>query len=251
MAESQEDVIGKMQVWAWNEIARVHPEIKPHFFSFDDPYMISEIVARDTYRFRAKPGDRVMDIGANVGVFTTLCAVNGAQVTAYEPHPEAYLILLDTIQRSGIQDRVIPKQMAVWTHSGQCAYHPGKTPAHSHPGQTWDSYNGAVVWPDNSGPANMACVSFEDAIGLEDWDCVKMDIEGAEFELLLTAPLEALLRIKYLTLELHNGWAEKPAYDALIELLGKFFKLEGTPDGDPRFAGEDRFISVYATRKAL
>lgn len=251
--DEQERRIWELKAWTWHEIARLHPEIKPEFFSFDDPYMLSEIIVRNTYRYTPKPGDLVMDIGANVGVFTAKCAIGGATVVAFEPHRDAFRVLCDTVGRIRNQgySNILVKEypLAIWKHRGMCEFYPGEMSANTNPGQTWNAYNGAVLTPDAPGPAYQACITLADAVEGFEWDCVKMDVEGAEFDILLGAPDETLQRIKYLTLELHNGWAYKAKHDALIERLRKVFDIDGTPDGDPRFAGEERFISVYATRK--
>lgn len=231
----------------WERIRLLHPEITPENFSFDDPYMLGEIIARNTYNFAPTPGDLVMDIGANVGVFTALCALNGAHVVAYEPHHEAFKILVDTVYRLGDKQlNVSTFHGAIWEYTGMVSYLPTKTPAGSHPEMTWDSYNGSVFCDPGS---KTPCLSLAAALGSDEWDCVKMDIEGAEFEVLFACPEKSLRQIKYLTLEIHNGWADKARHDALIEKLSRVFNIIGFQDGDPRFYGQNRFISVFAKRK--
>jgi hypothetical protein len=78
---------------------------------------------------------------------------------------------------------------------------------------------------------------------------VKMDIEGAEFEILTNAYPLSFKKMKFLSVELHNKWADKLAYDALIEKLSRFFVLDGEMDGSPEFSKEGRYISIFATRK--
>ena len=68
------------------------------------------------------PGDIVLDVGANIGVFTLFAAKQGAQVYAYEPIPPTFEVLqhnmhlhhLDTVAHTrniGISDRVEEKLM--------------------------------------------------------------------------------------------------------------------------------------------
>jgi FkbM family methyltransferase len=68
------------------------------------------------------PGDIVLDVGANIGVFTLFAAKQGAQVYAYEPVPPTFEVLqhnihlhrLDSVAHSrniGISDRVEEKLM--------------------------------------------------------------------------------------------------------------------------------------------
>lgn len=68
------------------------------------------------------PGDIVLDVGANIGVFTLFAAQQGAQVYAYEPVPPTFEVLqhnihlhrLDSVAHTrniGISDRVEEKIM--------------------------------------------------------------------------------------------------------------------------------------------
>ena len=44
------------------------------------------------------PGDIVLDVGANIGVFTLFAAKQGAQVYAYEPVPPTFEVLQHNIR---------------------------------------------------------------------------------------------------------------------------------------------------------
>ncbi len=47
-------------------------------------------------------GDVVVDVGANIGVFTLYAAKQGAQVYAYEPMPPTYAVLQQNIEAHGL-----------------------------------------------------------------------------------------------------------------------------------------------------
>lgn len=51
-------------------------------------------------------GDVVVDIGANIGVFTLYAAKQGAQVYAYEPVPPTYAVLQQNVEAHGLGRRV-------------------------------------------------------------------------------------------------------------------------------------------------
>ena len=46
-----------------------------------------------------RPGSIVVDVGANVGLFSLRCAEEGARVVALEPSPDAYLCLEENVKR--------------------------------------------------------------------------------------------------------------------------------------------------------
>lgn len=228
--------------WVWEQVAVTHPEIRRQNFSFDDPYMFHEIVARDCYGYKPKPGDTVLDIGANVGVFTAMCALGGARVLAYEPHPGAFEVLLDTIRRNDIQELVTPVEAAIDWKYGHYSFHPNAMLCDG-----WTAFNGNTENPTVSVPA----YGFEDVLRRtrSRWSCVKMDIEGAEFKLLYMLPLEVFDTVNFLTVEFHNGWATKQLHDDVISRLREVFDITGVQDGDPVFAGQNRFQAVHCTRR--
>lgn len=241
--------------WAWQEITRTHPEFKREQWptDWDDPYQLYEIVVNNVCGYIPKSGDVVMDIGANFGVFTAYCALNGCWVYAYEPHPVAYKMLKETVKRTGIRDNVEGYDFAIWTEKGISL--PFMSNSGYEIGATWLWSNGTLVVdngpvPESRAVIHVPTVTLEEALSMEDeWDCVKMDIEGAEFDVLLDASDECLRKIKYLTIEVHNHQANKDKHDAMAARLETIFTLTGTKDGNPELAGQDRWISLFATRK--
>jgi len=69
-----------------------------------------EIIVKDSYGVRdyIKPGDVVIDAGANVGVFSNFAAKQGATVYAFEPGRVAYEILKEDREAS-----VVPVNMGL------------------------------------------------------------------------------------------------------------------------------------------
>jgi hypothetical protein len=55
-------------------------------------------------------GDRVVDIGANIGVYSLWAARRGARVTAYEPAPNTFPHLIANVSRAS---QITPVQAAV------------------------------------------------------------------------------------------------------------------------------------------
>jgi FkbM family methyltransferase len=164
-------------------------------------------------------GARLLEIGANVGIYTEYASERGASIIAYEPDPETFLVLT----ARHLPAEIINK--AVWTHTGECSFKGFTTPANDH--------NGALVHiqcPDNGffrPPVPVPCVSFNDAVGATNWDCVKIDTEGAEYEMLLSASDDALRRIKFLYVELHPWWVAPELPEKLINRLAEFYTITG------------------------
>ena len=173
-------------------------------------------------------GCNVLDIGANRGLFTAFCGVNGAHITAYEPHPEAYKSLVRTIQLNGIENQVSAIEAAVWIYSGTTKLDISTTPyANS---TISDGISNRNNYPEeNVLGYEVPCITLSDAIANNKWDIVKMDIEGAEFPVLLNCPDLVLSHIKFLTVELHHkNDVVGVEYTQLLEKLQKTFDLQKT-----------------------
>jgi len=219
----------------WERIAQERPEFTRSMDLTNNYHTVREIVLggsltwqESNKRFKPYLGARIMDIGANVGIFTAWCAANGARVVAYEPHPQVFSVLTEMLSRSQLQAQVVAVNAAISDHNGKIPFL-----AHVNPDPMCIWYNGAVeavagpwVPDDYKNSVPVPCVRFADAIGDTDWDMVKMDIEGAEFQVLLAASPEALRRIKYLYVEFHP-WGTEDAYNRTIEKLTDIFHFTG------------------------
>lgn len=150
-------------------------------------------------------GCKVLDIGANRGLVTAFCAVNGAFVTSYEPHPVAYESLLETIQKNHIENQVRAINAAIWTHTGTAKFDQTIQAAVHYMNSIISerSPHDYFTDPITAREQETRTVSFAEAIGQDIWDVVKIDIEGAEFPILLGCPESVFDHIRFLTLETH------------------------------------------------
>ena len=238
--------------WVWSKVAKIQPNFKREHWAFnDDPHQIYAMVADDACGFRGFSGAKVMDIGANMGVFTAMCALNGSHVTAYEANHAVFDILLGQIQKIGLTNQVAAVNAAIWTETGPVTFKSSLSKWDDPAVSTWEFHNGCVLMGqfDEQTAEHVNGISLDDAIGDKEWDCIKMDIEGAEFKVLMAASDEALKRVKFFTIELHNGWADLDTYKQLIARMERVFSLAGTIDGNPEVKSQHRYISLFATRK--
>lgn len=137
------------------------------------------IQAFDGFLGRIGPGDAVLDLGANAGVFTTKLAATGAMVHAYEPDPEAFARLSQAV--AGLAN-VRLYNAAVAARAGSLRLSRKKLAAGGH--QTVAS---SIVFDNGGGDGiDVEVVSFYDALARcgQRVALVKMDIEGAEFDIL-------------------------------------------------------------------
>lgn len=150
----------------------------------------------DAPGFEIAAGERVVDGGANVGAFAILAARSGAEVVAYEPHPPTFMAL--ERNTAGLAVRCVRAALV------------GEVPA-----------DGTVAFAagvgadtqgrvgDEGATEAVPAVAFAEAIG-DGCDLLKLDCEGAEFELIGATPGAILRRARRIACEVH-GWAGDPA----------------------------------------
>lgn len=130
-----------------------------------------------------KPGDVVLDLGANCGLFAIACAKRvgpSGTVIAVEPDPATFAALRDNVHRSGATNvRVV--HAAIWSAPGKVRF-------------AADSSLGSLVLRDRQNPRGRVVETTATTIdGLaREVDAskialVKVDIEGAEYDAFLGA----------------------------------------------------------------
>ncbi len=175
--------------------------------------------------FEIAPGDRVIDVGANVGTFAVLAALRGARVDAYEPHPETFVHLERNTTGLGVR---CVRAAVVATPGAQ------GTVALETSGDSDTQYR-----VGESG-LEVRAVALADVIG-SGCDLLKIDCEGAEFELLEGTPAEAWRGARRVACEVHPWAGEVQAFTRRLDGMG--FQVRS----EPRRAG---LALVFARRRA-
>ncbi len=166
-----------------------------------DLHMIDEIWCfrkYDFFGFRVAPGDVVVDIGAQIGSFTVYAATvcRAGRVIAFEPHHDNFRMLGKNTRANGLR-QVTPVNEAVAGQSGTIALEIDPTNAGGH----------KVTRTPQGKSVEVACCTLSEIVerfNLTTLDYLKMDCEGAEYEILLTAPRGILERIRRISMEYHH-----------------------------------------------
>ena len=168
-------------------------QIAAFFFAEDSPWFghdgnlnYEPEVVDAMCRF-VKPGDKVIDAGANIGFFTLLLSQlvgSDGSVMAFEPHPETYGELICALHFNAVNN-VLPNEIALAQADGHALL--------------WalprDSSGYSSLWPMFGATARSVQMRALDSILAPDWRprLIKLDCEGAE---------EAILRGAERTLRL-------------------------------------------------
>ena len=125
-----------------------------------------------------KPNMRVIDLGANLGIYTLRALRKKCMVFAYEPTPRTFDLLRQNIKASGFAEsgRIQAYQMAV---SDQC----GTINFYENPSMCGHN---SIYGESGQQPIEVSVTTLDSQLDtLQRIDLIKMDIEGAEYHALL------------------------------------------------------------------
>lgn len=158
-----------------------------------------EIVARELYAgepgFVPARGATVVDVGANIGVFSLWAAAHvgpAGRLVAIEPHPLAFDHLSAALAGAGVPHDAV---------AAACGSEPGEAVLHFDPGRL--STGSLQPRPDRGGSVAVAVRPLDailDELGVGEVDLLKVDVEGKELDVLASAPA-ALARTRRAVVE--------------------------------------------------
>ncbi|MDX2097116.1 MAG: FkbM family methyltransferase [Leptolyngbyaceae cyanobacterium bins.59] len=161
----------------------------------------------DVPHFPIRPGDVVVDIGANQGFFACYAAHHQAKVYAFEPFPESLQTLKANLERNGLGDRVIAEPWAIGAREGTVKLFYGNDIGGGMNTTQPDFVQ--ITQMDCQGNLEVPCYTLPQVIekfGLERIRLCKLDCEGSELDILKQLGPEQLRRIDAFVLEYHPGY---------------------------------------------
>lgn len=169
----------------------------------------------------------VIDAGAHVGLFTLRASSYARQVIALEPHPDNYCLLEYNLRQNGVTN-VRAMRRALWSSAERLRIF------------NRQETGGASVLGGSRGAHDTEAVTLDQLVASHGQvDLVKLDIEGAEFQVLATASDAALRSVRLLVAELHLEEAPTAAVEAVearLKGLGFDVQILPPPIANPREA---------------
>ena len=166
-----------------------------------DHVPIIEVFLREEYG-RIPDGATILDLGANIGTFSVYAATSArdVRICAYEPMADYYSLLLKNVRINRLDGAIKCFNCAVAADAG--------------PRQLFmesEAFSFPTLLASKDGGAGrtteVRCAGLAeilDSNGLARVDLLKMDCEGAEYEILYGAPDACFDRIGEIRMEYHN-----------------------------------------------
>jgi FkbM family methyltransferase len=162
----------------------------------------------------------IVDIGANMGSFAIYAARScpDARIFCYEPHPRNFEFLTQNILVNALGQRITAFQCAVAATSDQRTFGLGQSPTHSFLGAETGDFE------------TVRCTTLTEILSsrcLGGIDFLKINCEGAEYEILESCGPNDLKRVANIRLEYHNldGATKNGRYISQF-LEGQGYKIE-------------------------
>jgi len=172
---------------------------------------------------RKEKEPKVLDLGGNIGLFSLLTTRThaGAKVTAFEPGPPNFRIFrMNILANGGMSGRITLHEQAVAGTAGEAVWH-------------FDAANpggSSLYGAEGKGEkVTVSIAAFAQIVAEQDGDIAlaKIDIEGAEYDLLAQTPPASWNRIQAVALELHGDPSGKKTQEQfLAEMKALGFQVE-------------------------
>ena len=208
-------------------------------------HLKQEIFTHHVYYFETEnPKPVIIDAGAHIGLSTLYFKklFPDAQITAIEPHTKNFALLKKNVEENMLEDVILHKA-ALSTFSGETTLHADQSSL----GWLSTVSINPNAWNGQQDTAPLTVPSLDlTSLLIRPVDLLKLDIEGAEQEVLQAAG-QALHNVKHLIIEFH------PTKRQSLAKLNKFLSQQGfsvavsQPDQGKTFA-ENRLSFIEAIR---
>ncbi|HEU5115495.1 MAG TPA: FkbM family methyltransferase, partial [Isosphaeraceae bacterium] len=177
-----------------------------------------------------RPGHRVLDVGANIGVFSLFLNTEapGIRIYAFEPHPETYRYLSRNLAENRLDHAVKHHQLALASGPGEVRF--------MIPPESDELASGHRAALSSGQGLKVEAIGLADAMEMADggaFDLLKVDTEGAEADIILNAPMTVWENIDRVAVEFHDLTKRDQVKDRLA-LAGYQCQVLPTPGYEHR-----------------
>lgn len=190
--------------------------------SGDERYIQKNRLSGEEYtptHFELSPADTVIDIGAHRGRFAVYAAsraLGGGKVYAFEPQPENLARLKENIELNGFKNITV-SSVAIADSRKKLLLHTNADSARS------------SIYGNSQVSVEIDCIPLSEVFeknNIQRCNFLKLDCEGAEFEILFALPRTYFTKIDKIVLEFHDHLSpEKKMFDLFRMLTTEGYLL--------------------------
>lgn len=181
------------------------------FFTDRGAFLLSvrEIFYEKVYQFKPQQvAPRILDCGGHIGMSALFLLKNypGCRLTVFEPDADNFALLQKNIHTWGFTQAELT-QAAVWTNKGTVSF------------QANHDMSSSIADSPTSGKdlQSVNSIRLKDYL-VEKIDFLKMDIEGAEYEVLLDCG-DSLSQVENMFIEYHGNFEDSKKLTQLLALF--------------------------------
>jgi FkbM family methyltransferase len=191
----------------------------------------------DKHGFKIQKNDVVIDIGAHIGIFSLYASQNctNGKILCYEPSIENYQLLQHNISENKVNN-IFPNNSVVSNTTGTVKFYINTDNTAN---SMYDSTSESIQ------VKSQTLKNIFDSNNLNVCDYLKLDCEGAEYDIIESLPDEYFKKIKQIYIEYHFGDSKS---DMLENMIKKLKLMSFSIIKEPL---EQGMGSIYAVNKNL
>jgi len=181
----------------------------------------------EKYGTPVQDGWNILDIGGGIGEFTIFAAAGqpAARVAAFEPFPESFQLLKKNLALNGLGHVQIFTD-AIGAQNGQISLDISG-------GEPLMIQSGQQETLKSSNTISVNCITLENALdrlAFSTCHLLKLDCEGAEYQILMDAAPQVLERIQRIVMEYHDNPGQRTHKDLEVYLASQGFQVKSVPN---------------------
>jgi len=171
-------------------------------------HSLLEIFVNSIYKIELSPNPLIIDCGANIGLsviyFNKL--LPGAKIIAYEPDDINFKLLNENVKQLN-NGKVELNKSAVWVTNGFISF------------ENTGGLGSKIGTGNESNNAKISCIRLRDKL-IEKVDLLKMDIEGAEYNVICDIK-DRLHFINNIFIEYHGNFEDQSHLLEILDIISK------------------------------
>lgn len=184
-----------------------------------DSFVVKEVSGSAYSKLKLYPDDVCLDIGLNIGVFSVIASEKCKFVYSYEPEPENFELATKNVDLNKRENVKLHNVAVIGNNDKKRFLSINKKKnkgCHS------------LIPKRGRGSKTVNCMEINKIIEQTNPTVMKVDTEGAEFEILMAIKPENMKKFREIIFEFHHAHLDdidtREKYQALIEFLKPFFK---------------------------